>query len=104
MSIEVELERQSYKPGETLRGRVIADGKVELNVFFVEIVDHHDRHVVRSLPMRGTGEGRFEADLPADALPSAFSQHGGLQWEVVALQRLDNRRDEKATRAFRVER
>ncbi len=104
MSIEIELERQSYRPGETVRGRVEADGKVELNFFFVEIVDHHDRHVVLSLPGRGTGGKGFEFDLPEDARPSAFSEHGGLQWEVVALRRRDKRPDEKATRAFRVER
>jgi hypothetical protein len=88
---EVHLERQSYGPGETVRGSVLGGSGRELEVS----LSLHERSpeyeaipVTISVPLDagegGSGARRFAVEVPDDAPPSLMARHGALWWTVDA--------------------
>lgn len=96
MTLEIELDREQFRPGELVTGRVhVAAGgnsrALEVMLQFVEESPDY-RVIARSAGPQTLHRGElhpgqlidFALELPADALPSTGSDHGELCWEVVA--------------------
>ncbi len=96
MKLEIELDRDHFSAGELITGRVhVAAGgssrALELILQFVEESPDY-RTIARSVIGQALPRGELQAGksidfalaLPSDALPSTFSDHGELYWEIVA--------------------
>ena len=96
MSLQLQLERAWYSPGDLVRGRVIAQYAVELrslvvNLDYMEHTEDYDS-VGRQISTGPLAAGQLEAGraldftltVPEDALPSLRGRHGELYWRVDA--------------------
>ena len=94
MKLRIELKGDVFAPGETVAGRVHLTGgggsrSLEVLLRFIEWSPDY-RTVARTVPgtVRHSGAlegGRavdFSIELPADALPCAWSDHAELSWEL----------------------
>jgi hypothetical protein len=91
---QLELERERYAPGETVKGTVFVvegGGSRALEA----LLEYHEEtedysEVAISIPSGRLYEGElvtgtsfeFELSLPPDALPNYKSAHGELYWEL----------------------
>ena len=92
-AFELQLERESFAPGERVAGSVLVTeggGSRALEVvlaFHEKSPDYEETAVSRSETLH-TGDVRagqtlaFALELPADALPGYRSEHGELYWEI----------------------
>ena len=94
MKLRIELEDDTFAPGDAVAGRVlVADGggsrSLEVLLRFIEESPDY-RTVARTVPGAVFHSGELQAkqavdfsiELPADALPSAWSEHAELYWEL----------------------
>ena len=99
-SFELQLDRDSYRPGAGVAGTVVVveggrSRSLEVLLAYVEETDDY-LEVATSISTGHLHEGdldagasfRFELALPPDALPNFTSRHGWLYW------RLDVKSDE----------
>lgn len=92
-AFELQLERESFAPGERVAGSVLVTeggGSRALEVvlaFHEKSPDYEETAVSRSETLH-TGDVQtgqtltFALELPADALPGYRSEHGELYWEI----------------------
>jgi len=92
-TFELQLERESYAPGERVTGSVLVTeggGSRTLGValeFHEKSPDYEEVPVSVSQALQAgdvqTGQSLgFALELPADALPGHRSEHGELYWEI----------------------
>jgi hypothetical protein len=97
LRLECELERERYRPGESVRGTVLVleggpSRRLEVTLEYREKTEEDFQATVRTLRTGELHNGDlttgasypFEIVLPADALPSFGSAHGELYWELDA--------------------
>lgn len=97
LRLELQLDEESYAPGEVVRGTVLVlegggSRALEVSLNYREQSGEHyeDTPVTLSGGDVHTGDLTtgasypFEISLPDDALPSFTSKHGELWWEVDA--------------------
>jgi hypothetical protein len=93
---QLQLERQRYAPGETVKGTILileggASRALEAQLEYKEESPDYSEVAV-SIPSGALHDGdltegtsfEFGLTLPPDALPSYNSRHGELYWEVDA--------------------
>lgn len=94
--LQLQLDRERYRPGEAVRGSILvleAGGSRSLEALLEYTEETADyREVSISIPTGPLHEGElttgtsfdFELVLPPNALPNYKSEHGELYWEVDA--------------------
>jgi hypothetical protein len=94
--LELQLDRERYALGETIRGTVqVLDGgssrslEVLLNYYeetehFAEVAGSTSTGPLQTGDLTTGMSFDFELTLPPDALPNYRSEHGELYWEVDA--------------------
>jgi hypothetical protein len=93
--LQLQLDRSSYAPGETVRAwvRAVEGGESRAGTAllrYVERTDDYSEIAWDSMERLWEGDlaqgARFDfaIELPADAKPAYRSQHGSLSWEVLA--------------------
>ena len=92
-AFELQLERESFAPGERVAGSVlVTEGggsrALEVVLAFREKSPDYEETAVSQSETLHTGDVQtgqtlaFALELPADALPAYRSEHGELYWEI----------------------
>ena len=92
--LQLQLERSSYAPGETVRAwaRVVEGGESRAGTAFLRYVERTDDYTeIAWDTMERIWDGdlaqgasfEVQLQLPADAKPGYRSEHGSLAWEVL---------------------
>ena len=93
--LQLQLERSSYAPGETVRAwvRAVEGGESRAGMALVRYVERTEDYTeiawekMERLWNGDLAQGasfEFQIQLPADAKPGYSSEHGSLAWEVFA--------------------
>jgi hypothetical protein len=95
--LELQLDRERYMPGETVKGRVIvleggSSESLEVLLEYNETAEDDYSAVATSLSTGPLYAGDlatgtsfdFQLALPADAFPNYQSEHGELYWQLDA--------------------
>jgi hypothetical protein len=91
--LEVQLERDAYSPGETVRAwvRAVEGGGSRAGIGFLSYVERtadytevawHDTRRLWDGDLARNARFELELELPADAKPGYEGDHGSLGWEV----------------------